>query len=195
MRPSRRALLLWGARSVLRERRRYILMTLTLAVVGAVMALAGMAGWHSSRPVEGATGSAKAELDVVPTGNRSIDATVRAAERQFADLDVSYRGSLKTPGVSGDLRPSDRDLSGVLGGDPFAILEGRYPRREGEIAITPALVALVREVNPRAAVGEILTTRTARLRVVGLVRDPGDYDSLAAYVAPGTIDELSLIHI
>lgn len=190
MRPSLRALLLWGWRSVLRERRQYVLMTLTLAVVAAVIALAAMALWHSSRPVEGATGSAKAELDVEPTADHPIDEVVRAAKRQFSDLDVSYRGSLKTTGVTGDLRPSDRDLRGVLGGDPFEVLAGRYPRREGELAVTPALARLLREVNPRLGVGgAALTTRTGELRVVGVVRDPGNYDSQAAYVAPGTIEK------
>ena len=189
MRPSLRALLRWGSRSVLRERRRYVLMTLTLAVVAAVMALAGMAGWHSTQPVEGATGSAQAELDVVPAANRPLDAAVRAARRQFPKLDVSYRGSLTTPGVSGDLRPLDRDLRGVLGGTPFKAVDGRYPRRKGEIAVTPGLAELLREVDPGLAVGSTLTTRTQELRVVGLVRDPGNYDSLAAYVAPGTIEK------
>ena len=189
MRPPLRALARWGLRSVLSERRQYALMALTLAVVTAVMALAGIAAWHSSRPVTGATGSAKAELDVLPTADRSIADTVRAAERRFSRLDVSYRGSLKTPGVSGDLRPSDRDLGGVLGGEPFAIVAGRVPRAERELAITPAVAALFREVDPRVRVGATLTTRDGDFRLVGLVRDPGDHDSLAAYVAPGTIEK------
>ena len=187
MRASLGALLRWGWRSGLRERRQYALMSLTLAVVAAVITLAGIALWHSSRPVEGATGSAKVELDVEPTADRSIDDVVRAAKRQFSELDVSYRGTLKTPGVGGDFRPSDRDLRGVLGGDRFEVLAGRYPRREGEVALTPGAARLLREVNTRVGVGAPLTTRTAELRVVGLVRDPGNYDSLATYVAPGTI--------
>ena len=189
MRPSLGALLRWGWRSVLRERRQYALMSLTLAVVAAVIALAGMALWHATRPVEGATGSAKAELDVEPTAARSIDDVVRAAKRQFSGLDVSYRGTLKTPGVDGDFRPSDRDLRGVLGGDPFEVLAGRYPRREGEVALTPGAARALREANPRVGVGTPLATRTGELRVVGLVRDPGNYDSQAAYVAPGTIEK------
>lgn len=187
MRPSLRALLLWGWRSVLGERRQYVVMTLTLAVVAAVMVLAGIAMWHSSRPVEGATGSARAELYVEPTADRPIADVVRAAERRFSRLAVSYEGSLKTPGVSGDLRPSDRDLRGVLGGDRFEVLAGRYPHGQGEIAITPAIQRLVGEVNPRLGVGATLSTRTGGYQIVGLVRDPANYDSLAAYVAPGTI--------
>lgn len=189
MRPSLRALVLWGWRSALRERKQYVLMTLTLAVVAAVIALAEMALWHSSRPIEGTTGSAKAELNVEPTADRPIADVVRAAERRFSRLDVSYQGSLKTTGVSGDLRPSDRDLGGVLGGDPFEVLAGRYPRRQGEIAITPAIERLMREIDPRLGVGKTLPTRTGRYRIVGLVRDPANYDSLAAYVAPGTIEK------
>jgi len=189
MKPSLRALLRWGARHVLRERKQYLLMVLTLASVAAVMTVAGIAVWHSSRPVEGATGSAKAELDVAPSAARPIDRVVRAARRQFQRLDVSYRGSLKMSGVSGDLRPLDRDLGGVLGGAPFEVLSGHYPRWNGELAVTPALARLLREIYPRAGVGTTLTTRAGDRRIVGLVRDPANYDDLAAYVAPGTIEK------
>ena len=178
--PARRAIVRWALRLLRREYRSQTLVMalLTLAVAAAT---AGASAAFNLAPAEGnaARGSADHSLhfeDADPTG---MGVDIAAAEEWFGTIDVIGRRYAPLPGVFEPVELRSQDPDGAFSAPMLALVDGRYPTTNDEMAPTDAL-AEVLEVGIGATVDLDGTTWT----VVGTVENPSDLSDAFALVDP-----------
>lgn len=168
-----RAVLRWGARLFRRELRQQLLVIVLVAVaVGAAVGI-GSAVYAIAPSVEDATfGAASHRFTLDEVEPADIDATVRAAQRVFDDLEVIKRGQVSIAGRGDPIDVRVQDPAGTLGAPMLALRSGRYPDAGDEIAVSEVLVgALNIGVGSRLSMGDGEPSR-----VVGLVENPNNLD-------------------
>lgn len=170
---ARRAVLRWGARLFRRELRQQLLVVVLVAVaVGAAVGI-GSAVYAIAPSVENATfGAASHRFTLDEVEPADIDATARAAQRVFDELEVIKRGQVSVAGRGDPIDIRVQDPAGTLGAPMLALREGRYPDAGDEIAFSEVLAgALNIGVGSSLIIGDGEPSR-----VVGLVENPNNLD-------------------
>ena len=151
---------------------------LTLAVAAAT---AGASAAFNLAPAEGnaARGSADHSLhfeDADPTG---MGVDIAAAEEWFGTIDVIGHSFLPLPGLFEPVELRSQDPDGAFSAPMLALVDGRSPTTNNEIALTNALSDTL-DVGIGATVDLDDTTWT----VVGIVENPSDLSDAFALVDP-----------
>lgn len=178
--PARRAVVRWALRLLRREWRSQflVLALLTLAVAAAT---GGATAAFNLAPAEGEAerGSASQTLHFEDSDPAAMSLDIAAGEEWFGTIDVIGRRFVPIPGMFEPVELRSQDPDGAFGAPMLALVDGRYPAADGEIAVTDALAETL-EVQVGATVDLDDTTWT----VVGLVENPSDLSDAFALVDP-----------
>ncbi|MBA3289731.1 MAG: FtsX-like permease family protein [Acidimicrobiia bacterium] len=189
---ARRAVIRWAWRLFRREWRQQalVLALLTVAVASAIGFAS--AAYNTAGVSEDAEfGSADHLLRFAVSDPRTLPAAVAAAARGFGIVDVIATWQVPVSGSVDGLEFRAQDPRGPLGAPMLALLEGRYPSRAGEVAVTDE-VAEAFQVN----VGTTFAVDGQERSVVGLVENPNDLRAEFALVAPienGSADSATIL--
>jgi len=145
-----------------------VLGLLTVAVAAAV---GGSATAYNLAPAEGDAefGTANRALEFEDPDVDALGTDVAAAEEWFGTIDVISRRYHAVPGLFEPVEFRTQDPDGPFSSPMLALVEGRYPTSDGEVAVT-AGVAEVFDVVP----GDELQVEGDPWAVVGVVENPSD---------------------
>jgi putative ABC transport system permease protein len=151
---------------------------LTLAVAAAT---GGASAAFNLAPAEGNAerGSADQSLHFEDADPAGMDVDIAAAEEWFGTIDVIGRRYVPIPGMFEPVELRSQDPDGAFSAPMLALVDGRYPTTNGEIAVTDALAETL-DVGIGATVDLDDTTWT----VVGVVENPSDLSDAFALVDP-----------
>ena len=155
-----------------------MLALLTLAVAAGT---GGATAAFNLAPAEGNAerGSADQSLQFQDADPAGMAVDIAAAEQWFGTIDVIGRQYVPIPGRFEPVELRSQDPAGAFSEPMLALVAGRYPMANGEIAVTDA-VAETLEVGIAATVDLDDTTWT----VVGVVENPSDLSDAFALVDP-----------
>jgi putative ABC transport system permease protein len=178
--PARRAILRWAMRLLRREWRSQVLVLALLALAVAA-ATGGVTAAYNLAPAEGHAerGTADNSLHFEDADPAAMDVDIAAAEEWFGTIDVIGRRDVLIPGSFEPVELRSQDPDGAFSAPMLALVDGRYPATNTEIAVTDA-VADTLDVGIGATVDLGDTTWT----VVGVVENPSDLGDAFALVDP-----------
>ena len=184
--PARRAVARWAWRLFRREWRSQslVLVLLGLAVAAAV---GGAAAAYNLAPAEGnaAFGGATHSLEFDEPDAQGLVVDIAAAAGWFDTVDVIGRRYFTVPGLFDPIELRSQDPLGPLGAPMLALVEGRYPSADDEMAVTDGTSDTL-GANLDATV-ELGGTRWV---VVGVVENPSNLNDEFALIAPGITTDL-----
>lgn len=179
--PARRAIVRWAVRLLRREYRSQalVLALLTLAVAAAT---GGATAAYNTVPAEGhaVRGSADHVLHFEDAEPAGMAADVAAAAEWFGTIDVIGRDGIPLPGRFEPVELRAQDPDGPFSAPMLALLHGRYPTTDGEVALTDVLSEIL-----GVEVGETVDLGGTKWAVVGVVENPSDLNDEFALVDPG----------
>jgi putative ABC transport system permease protein len=177
---ARRAVARWAWRLFRREWRQLALVValLTLAVAAAVYSAAVA---YNLSPVYGNAESGSVDhwiaFDVSDPESMALD--LAYAEEQFGIIDVIGLWTIPIPGSTEFFEFRAQDPDGPYSAPMLALLEGRYPTRAGEVAVTDGVALdFGLEIGARFIFGD------RDLLIVGLVENPSNLNKEFALLAP-----------
>lgn len=178
--PARRAIVRWALRLLRREWRSQILV-MALLTVAVAAATGGASAAFNLAPAEGNAehGSADHSLhfeDADPAGT-AVD--VAAAEEWFGTIDVIGRRYAPIPGMFEPVELRSQDPNGAFSAPMLALVDGRYPTTNGEIAVTDAMAETL-----KVGIGTTVDLDDTTWTVVGVVENPSDLSDAFALVDP-----------
>ncbi len=177
--PGRRAVLRWAWRLFRREWRQQLLV-LSLVTVAVAAAVSGAAvAVNAASHKGGAFGDAGALIRIDNTDPSTARSGVEVARRQFGHVEVIGHSTEAVPGSAKPLDLRAQDPRGTYGRSMLALRDGRYPLRDGEVALTADAAALL-----SAGIGDRVRLGGTTRIVVGRVENPGNLDDTFALVAP-----------
>lgn len=163
-----------------------VLSLITIAVAASVAGSAmAMNAASSSQPAFG-TASAMARIEVADAAEAK--AALATAMQRFGTTEGIGHTFVPIPGVPLPLDLRAQDPAGTYGHPQLRLLDGRYPTKEDEIALTP-MVAEVLDVG----IGDRLELARTTYRIAGIVENPTELGDQFALAAPQRwIDATSL---
>lgn len=179
-RAARTAMVRWAWRLFRREWREQVLVLalLTLAVAASVGArpprttLAPAAG-------NAEFGSASHSIAFDESDPRAIQAVAATAEQQLGTIDVIQRRFVSLPGLFDPVELREQSPDGPYSAPLLALLDGRYPSADGEVAVTDAAADVL-----QVQVGETFALDGSDWTVVGTVENPSNFDDEFVLLAP-----------
>jgi putative ABC transport system permease protein len=179
---ARRAIVRWALRLFRREWRQQVLV-LALLTFAVAVAVGGSAAVYGVTWVEsGDFGTADNRLEIGTGDQAQQQAAIDAARAAYGTVEVIGRWSVPLPGTLGTLEVRAQDPHGPYGQPMLRLLAGRYPRSDGEAAMTAdALAALHAHVGGQVELGDRGHTRVT---VVGRIENPSRLDDQFVLVAP-----------
>jgi putative ABC transport system permease protein len=178
--PARRAIIRWAWRLFRREWRQQALVLglLTLAVAAAVFTATSA---YNLAPVPGNAefGMVNHYLRFNVADPQSFAQDIAFAEAQYGVIEVIGQWFVPVPGSVEQLEVRAQEPGGLYGAPMLALLDGRYPTRAGEVAVTDGVAAtFALNLDDSFDLGEVART------VVGIVENPSDLNAEFALVAP-----------
>lgn len=151
---------------------------LTLAVAAAT---GGASAAFNLAPAEGNAerGSADQSLHFENADPAGMAVDIVAAEQWFGTIDVIGRRYVPIPGLFEPVELRSQDPEGAFGAPMLALVDGRYPTTNGEIAVTDALAETL-----DAGIGATVDLDDTTWAVVGVVENPSDLSDEFALVDP-----------
>jgi putative ABC transport system permease protein len=181
--PARRSLVRWSLRLFRREWRQHVLVLSLLTVAVAAAVAVAVIAVNTDTQSEGEFGDANTQIRLdVHDADAARDAVSEARSR-FAAIDITAHTSITVPGTLREIDVRDQDPYGTYNRSLLAVLDGRFPTRRGEVALTDETAELF-----DAAIGSELTLGDLTATVVGIVENPRELREDFALVAPGTLD-------
>ena len=178
--PARSAIVRWALRLLRREWRSQILVMalLTLAVAAAT---GGASAAFNLAPAEGNAerGSADQSLHFEDADTEGMDVDIAAVEEWFGTIDVIGRRYVPIPGMFEPVELRSQDPDGAFSAPMLALVDGRYPTTNGEIAVTDALAETL-----DVGIGATVDLDDTAWTVVGVVENPSDLSDAFALVDP-----------
>ena len=177
--PARRAVVRWVWRLFRREWRQQILVLALLTVAVAAVVAGTTALSNVAPPASAEFGSADHLVAYDGSDPRSLEAKIDAVKGSFGTIDLIAHRFLPVPGSVETVEFRAQDPHGVYGASMLRLLEGRYPKAAGEIALTDAVASTF-----ELAIGDRLALDGHAWTVVGLVENPGNLNDEFALVSP-----------
>ena len=175
--PARRAITRWAWRLFRREWRQQVLVLSLLTLAVAAATLTGAVAYATTGP-EGTFGTAKHRIWFDSPDPSDTERVLAVAEDHFGTIDVIRSQFARIPGSIQTLELRSQNPDGPYSSPLIALLEGRFPTREGEVAVTDSTARLL-----GVGIGESFDIEQERGRVVGLVENPNDLDDEFALVS------------
>lgn len=184
--PARRAVARWAWRLFRREWRSQslVLVLLCLAVAAAV---GGVAAAYNLAPAEGnaAFGQATHSLEFDEPEARGLAVDIAAADEWFDTVDVIGRRYSMVPGLFDPIELRSQDPHGPSSAPMLALVEGRYPSADDEMAVTDGTSDTL-----GATLDATVELGGTRWVVVGVVENPSNLNDEFALIAPGITTDL-----
>jgi putative ABC transport system permease protein len=173
----------WAWRLFRREWRQQVLVLglLTLAAAGALFCVS--AAYNVVPSSSARFGTATQRLTVDAADPRKLETDVAAIRAWFGTVELIGHRQVAVPGSVETLELRAQDPQGIYGKPMLALLEGRWPRTAGEVALTDAVAETF-----QIRVGSRLHLDRRDRRVVGLVENPRNLGDEFALVAPRHAD-------
>lgn len=188
---ARRAVARWALRLLRREwRQQALVLTLLTLVVAASVAIATAAYNTAAIGDAGRLGSAQHRHDAEIPGSAVLPGIIAAAKAQFGQVDVFASWFRPIPGSVEKVEYRSQDPNGAFSAPLLALRQGRYPERDGEVALTDNLMAVL-----GLGIGDNLDLDGRDRRVVGLVENPSDLTSEFGLVSPSDRDRAEVVAI
>lgn len=184
--PARRAVARWAWRLFRREWRSQslVLVLLGLAVAAAV---GGAAAAYNLAPAEGnaAFGQATHSLEFDEPEAQGLVVDIAAADEWFDTVDVIGRRYFTVPGLFDPIELRSQDPHGPSSAPMLALVEGRYPTADDEMAVTDGTSDTL-----GATLDATVELGGTRWVVVGVVENPSNLNDEFALIAPGITTDL-----
>lgn len=179
---ARRAVAKWAWRLFRREWRGQVLV-LALLTVAVAAAVGGATAAYNLAPVGDAQfGSANHLVELNEPDPGALPDDIAAAAARFGTVDVISRRTVPVPGSFDGLEVRAQDPRGPFSAPMLKLLDGRFPVRSGEVAVTDGTAGTL-----DASVGARLDLGNGLWTVVGSVENPSDLQDEFALVAPSHI--------
>ncbi|MEY2570000.1 MAG: putative transport system permease protein, partial [Acidimicrobiaceae bacterium] len=186
-RPARRAIVRWAWRLFRREWRQQALI-LTLLTVAVAAAIGGASIAESAASTtDGRFGDAMAMMHLDAQDPIAAQANVTAIAARWGTIEVIGHAAMHVAGVAQPLDVRAQDPHGTYGHPTLALLDGRYPTADDEVALTDEAAA---ELG--GGLGATVTVLRSSKTVVGRVENPRDLNDVFvlvpanANIGPGT---------
>jgi len=188
---ARRAIVRWAWRLFRREWRQQALVLGLLTVTVAAAIGFASATYNTVGVPENATfGSANHRYEVDDPDMRTLPGDVAAAAERFGSVDVIGEWSAPLPGSVDSIEYRAQDPDGPFSRPMVALVEGRYPAADGEVAITDGVAAL-----QLGGLGDVLDLDGRRRTIVGLVENPSDLHAEFALTSPTDLDDAATVTV
>jgi putative ABC transport system permease protein len=179
--PARRAVIRWAWRLFRREwRQQLLVLALIIVAVGATVLGAAVAT-NTPPPANAGFGTAQ-DLATFSAPDPHLGSQIAGLQRRFGQVDVIENRTLAIPGSveSFDLRAQNPD--GAFGQPMLSLLNGRYPAKPDEVALTPGVAS---DLGLR--IGDVFRAGGQGRQVVGIVQNPQNLLDEFALVVPGQV--------
>ncbi|MGH9111395.1 MAG: FtsX-like permease family protein [Acidimicrobiales bacterium] len=191
--PARRALIRWAWRLFRREWRQQVLLV-ALVTVTVAIAVSGVSAAYNLAPrrdAEFGTAEHRVVFDVSGADSQAVGAYLAAAEDWFGTIDVIGQRQSAVPGSTEPVELRAQDPDGPYAATMLRLRQGRYPARDGEVAVTDDLAQTF-----GVGVGDRLALEGSEPTVVGVVENPHDLDDEFALLpasASGRLDSITVL--
>jgi len=158
---------------------------LALLILAVATAVGGAAAAYNLAPAAGNAdfGSANHALEFEEPDVQSLAVDVAAAEEWFETIDVIIRWFEPVPGLFEPVEFRAQDPSGPLSSPMIALVEGRYPTSDNEVAVTDGAAEIL-----DVGLNEILRVDSGARTVVGLVENPSELNDEFTLVSSSSIE-------
>jgi putative ABC transport system permease protein len=177
--PARRAVARWAWRLLRREWRQQILVLALLTVTVATAAFSVSAAYNVASLPGPQFGSANHLLQFDGTNPKTLAADITAARNAFGTIQVIGRRIATIPGSTQTIEFRAEDPRGPYSGPMLALIQGHYPSRAGQVAVTGQIAQTL-----RLRIGSRLSLGGQHQTVTGIVEDPSDLNDQFALVSP-----------
>jgi putative ABC transport system permease protein len=177
---ARRAIVRWAVRLLRREWRQQALVIALLLAAVTVSALAVAVAANGARSPTAEYGTATKRIQL-ETDTATFAREVEAARSYFGTIEVIRRSRQPVLGTTTRYEVRGQDPHGPFAASTLALLTGRYPEGDGEVALTDGVAKLT---NLR--LGGLLHFADRNRTVVGIVENPFDLDNEFALVPPSS---------
>jgi putative ABC transport system permease protein len=162
-----------------REWRQQLLVLALLTVVVAAAVTGSTLAVNAGSDSKAVFGDADLFAVLDGADRAAADAGVAVLRQQYGTVEVVSHADVAVPGSAEPLDLRGQDPDGPLSAPTVELLEGRYPRTAGEVALTEGAAALF-----SADVGDTVEFDGADFEVVGAIENPTLLDDEFALVAP-----------
>jgi putative ABC transport system permease protein len=177
--PARRAVARWAWRLLRREWRQQILVLALLTVTVATAAFSVSAAYNVASLPGPQFGSANHLLQFDGANPKTLAADITAARNAFGTIQVIGRRIATIPGSTQTIEFRAEDPRGPYIGPMLALIQGHYPSRAGQVAVTGQIAQTLRlRIGSRLSLGGYHQT------VTGIVEDPSDLNDQFALLSP-----------
>jgi putative ABC transport system permease protein len=177
--PARRAVARWAWRLLRREWRQQILVLALLTVTVATAAFSVSAAYNVASLPGPQFGSANHLLQFDGANPKTLAADITAARNAFGTIQMIGRRIATIPGSTQTIEFRAEDPRGPYSGPMLALIQGHYPSRAGQVAVTGQIAQTLRlRIGSRLSLGGYHQT------VTGIVEDPSDLNDQFALLSP-----------
>jgi putative ABC transport system permease protein len=186
--PARRAVVRWAWRLARREWRQQLLILamLTVAVAATILGAGIATNTPPSNPNAATFGTAAAMV-TLPGGDPRLAADIAAIQKRYGPGDVIENQPLET-GTVQNVELRAQDPRGRYGAPTIALVSGRYPANQGQVAMTSQVASLYGLHLGSTWHQSGATPQTPQDRqLVGIVQNPANLLDEFALVVPGAL--------
>jgi len=179
--PARRAVVRWAWRLFRREWRQQFLI-LALIVVAVVATIVGSAVATNTPPAKNFGFGTAGDSVTFSSLNSRTRTEIATLVRDFGRVELIENQTISIPGSINTFQLRAQDPRGPFGGPMLALVSGRYPVGQNEVAVTSGVASAF-----HLAVGASWTVDGTKRRVVGTVENPQSLLDEFALVTPGQV--------
>jgi putative ABC transport system permease protein len=176
----RRAVTRWAWRMFRREWRQQIVVLVLLSVTVAAAVFAAIAAYNLPPSESAEFGSAERRITLSSPDPAALQSELAKLADQYAPVETIWHAQLPIPGSVETLDLRAEDPQGLYGRPLLSLLDGHYPTKAGEVAVTNGVAAMF-----GVGVGDQLAVLTEPWTVVGLVENPTQLDDEFILTLPG----------
>ena len=179
-RSGRRPVARWALRLLRREWRQHLLVIVLLTVTVAAALFATTAAYNVTSDPAAEFGNATHRIMIDRSDGAGTDDLIDEATSFFEGAEIVGETQVPIPGSSELLAIRSQDPAAPIGEPMLELVAGRFPSAANEVALTDGLAStLGASTNDTVELGD----RTATM--VGIVRNPRDFDDEFALTPPG----------
>jgi putative ABC transport system permease protein len=191
-RSGRRPVIRWALRLLRREWRQHVLVIVLLAVAVAAALFATTTAYNVGSDPSAEFGNATHRIMIDHDDPAQSETFIAEATSYFADAEIVGETLVPIPGSAELLTVRSQDPAAPLGAPMLELVDGRFPGAADEVALTDGLALMF-----DAGTGDTVELGDRTATVVGIVRNPFDFDDGFALDAPPSVadrfDHVSLL--
>jgi putative ABC transport system permease protein len=176
----RRAVTRWAWRMFRREWRQQIVVLVLLSVTVAAAVFAALSAYNITPSESAEFGSADRRITLSSPDPALLTSEVAVLADRYAPIETIWHAQLAIPGSVENVDLRAQDPQGMYSSPLVALLNGHYPTKAGEVAVTNGLAATF-----RAGVGDQLKVVATPWTVVGVVENPTELNDEFILTLPG----------